>query len=213
MNNAKFTLNALLVVIMAFSAIGLLVTVNTFDAAGYMYSINDYHPIKGTDLWIRYATKEPSGIYKGMKNTAELKLEGRFGYDWGVAVCGDDLYLNEYFDSDAGLVMSDLVRVNMDTFEEETVCGNTILRGRCASGELVCISDCMLPSNMTKTNSLCKLYAMTDPELDPSSDGATVMFLDPSSGEVVYSVWDDHALTDKLFDKRYLIRTLEEVRQ
>ena len=87
-----------------------------------------------------------------------------------------------------------------------------MLRGRCASGELVCRGDCLLQSNMPAANSLCKLYAMTDSKLDPVSGRATVIFIDPASGEVVYTATDDNAQSDD-FDERWLSRTLEEVRK
>ena len=65
-------------------------------------------------------------------------------------------------------------------------------------------------ANAPDTNPLCQLYAMTDGDLHPEGKGATVLFLDPDTGEAVYSVWDDEALTDS-FEDRYLSRTLEEV--
>ena len=87
---------------------------------------------------------------------------------------------------------------------------DTILRGRCASGELVCLGGYLMPSSFPATNPLCKFYAMSDPDIRPADTSALVLFLDPSTGEVVYSVRDDEALTES-FEGRYLARTLQEV--
>ena len=89
---------------------------------------------------------------------------------------------------------------------------NAMLRGHCASGELVCRGDCMLQTNMPATNSLCRLYAMTSSNIDPMSDKATVLFIDSGSGEIVYTTEDDSASAEE-FDERWLSRTLEEVRR
>ena len=54
MNNAKFTINALLVIVTVFSAIGLLFTVGIYDMGQHVYLVTDYQAIEGTDLSIRY---------------------------------------------------------------------------------------------------------------------------------------------------------------
>ncbi|MBR0373047.1 MAG: hypothetical protein IJH91_00800 [Mogibacterium sp.] len=212
MNKAKFNMNSLLVIIIVFLTLWFFVNVWVFNNAKNVFIINDNHAIEGTDLWIHYGTVEPSGIYKGRINTMELELEGTYGYEWGLAIVGNDLYLNEYLTSDLGMTFCNLVRVDMNTFEKETVAEDTILRGRCASGELVCLGDCLLPSNEPTINSLCKLYGMSSKAIHPESNTVTVFYIDPMTGETVY-VRQDTAVMTKVFQKRYLDRTLEEVRQ
>ena len=211
MNNTKFTMNALLVIVTVFSAIGLLFTVGIYDMGEHVYLITDYEPIEGTDLSIRYSTKEPSGIYRGQKINDELMLEGEFGYDMGTTYSEGKLYLNEYRYTDTGLVLCDAVCIDTDSFEKTVIMKNAMLRGRCASGELVCRGDCMLESNTPDANSLCWIYAMTSSKLDPLAEKTTVLFIDPASGDIVYTAADDTAAKD--FDERWLSRTLEEVRK
>lgn len=212
MNNTKFTMNALLVIVTVFSAIGLLFTVGLYDMGQHVYLINDYQAIKGTDLSIRYSTKDVSGIYRGPQNNDEPVLEGNFGYDQGTTYSEGHLYLNEYKYTDTGLTLCDAVCVDTDSFEKKVIMKNSMLRGRCASGELVCRGDCLLQSNMPETNSLCRLYAMTSSKLDPLSESATVLFIDPASGEIVYTAEDDSSSAEE-FDERWLSLTLEEVRK
>ena len=101
-----------------------------------------------------------------------------------------------------------VVFMDMHTYKETTVQTNAVLRGRCASGELVCVRGVLLPANEPESNILCKFYALAAPGL---RGGAEVLFLDPATGEIVYSVRDDGAMTEA-FEARYLQRTLEEVR-
>lgn len=212
MNNTKFTMNALLVIVTVFSAIGLFFTVNLYDMGQHAYLVSDYEAIEGTDLSIRYSNKEPSGIYRGSQNNDELMLEGYFGYDMGTVFSEGHLYLNEYRYTDTGLMLCDAVCVDTDSFEKKVIMKNATIRGRCASGELVCLGDCLLQTNSPHTNSLCRLYAMTSSKLDPLSGRSTVMFIDPASGDIVYTAEDDDVQA-KAFDKRWLSRTLEEVRK
>ena len=212
MNNSKFTMNALLVIVIVFSAIGLLFTVGIYNMGQHVYLISDYEAIGGTDLSIRYNTKEPSGIYRGSKYDDELMLEGYFGYDQGTTVREGRLYLNEYRYTDTGLALCNAVCVDTDSFEKTVIMENAMLHGRCASGEIVCRGDCFLQSDMPDTNSLCRLYAMTSSKLDPLDGSSTVIFIDPASGEVVYTVEDDDTHAED-FDELWLSRTLEEVRK
>lgn len=209
MNDSKFSLNALLIVLMVFSALGLFVTDKLYDMAGQIVVMYNYAPIEGTDLGIKYSTLEPSGIYRGPENNGELVLEGDFGYDWGAAMIGDQLYINEYSTTSVDMTLCDLVRVDTKTFDKEVVQKNTILRGRCRSGELVCVGNAFLPSNKPEVNSLCKLYAMTANDVRADST-IRILFIDPDSGEIVYSVADRNALTN-VVKKKYLMHTLEEV--
>jgi hypothetical protein len=211
LNNTKFTMNALLVIVTIFSAIGLLFTVGIYKMGQHAYLVSDYEAIEGTDLAIRYSTKEPSGIYRGTKYADELVLEGEFGYDKGTTYSEGKLYLNEYRYTDTGFTLCDVVCVDTESFEKTVLMENAMLRGHCESGELVCRGDCFPRSDMPDTNSLCRFYAMTSPKLDPSSGSATVTFIDPASGEIVYTARDDAQEGD--FDEHWLPHTLEEVRK
>ena len=51
---------------------------------------------------------------------------------------------------------------------------------------------------------------MSDPDLDPMSGSAEVLFLDPGTGTVLYRIFDENALSGD-FERLYLTRTLEEV--
>lgn len=210
MRETKFTLNAFLLVVLIISAIFFFFSVKVINLADHA-ARNDYFPIEGTPYAVRYSTHTPSGIYEGSKAAGTLRLEGSFGYDWGVAAEGDMLFLNEYDHTDLGLVLCSVVRVDTKSFEKTVLLQDAILRGRCASGELVCLGDCFMSIDYPRTNALCRLYALSSDSLRPQSDAAFVFFLDPVNGEVVYSLKDDEALSDD-FESRYLARTLEEVR-
>ena len=212
MNNSKFTMNALMVIVLVFSVIAMLLTIGAYDIGKHAFLVSDYDAIEGTDFAIRYSTKEISGLYRGPRYEDELVLEGNFGYDRGTTVSEGYLYLNEYNYSNLDLVFCDAVVVDTQTFEKRVLAKNAMLRGQCASGELVCRGECMMQLNAPYTNSLCKLYCMTSTQLDPLSKRATVLFIDPSSGEVVYSAADEDGLSGD-FDERWLSRTLEEVQQ
>ena len=210
MNDSRFTSHSFVLVFTILTAIFLFFAVKLADLADHR-PVNDYYHIKGTEYAIRYSTLKTSGIYRGDKNTGTLMLEGLYGFDWGCAAEGDWLYLNEYSRSSLGLLFCRVVRVDMRSFEKEVLMENAILRGRCASGELVCLKGCLMPSAFPKTNVLCSLYAVTDPSLRPGDDGADVVFLDARSAETLFTVRDDAVFSDG-FDARYLARTLEEVR-
>jgi hypothetical protein len=210
MNTSRFSVTALLLIAIIVSAIGLFFTV-VMDNLSNHRAVNDVYPIEGTDVCVRYSSQSPDGLYTGGRVTGTLRLEGTFGYDWGAAAVGGTLYVNEYRSTALGMMLCDVVRVDLETFEKEVLFPCTILRGRCASGELVCLGGYLMPSNYPGTNSLMKLYAMSAADIRPEGTSAPVLFLDPATGEVLYSVRDDEALTDA-FDGRYLARTLEEVR-
>lgn len=216
LNNTKFTMNAMLVIVIVFSAIGLFFTVGIYDMGQHVYLVTERKEIKGTDLSIRYSTKEPSGLYRGTKNEDELMIEGNFGgNDSGIAVCGDQLYLNEYTFTDTGMMLSEVVMVDMNSFDEYSILENAELRGRCVSGELVCVGDCLpgTAASASDANSLRKLYCMTSGKLNPDTDTSTVFYVDPDSGEPVYSASCNNGMSEKEFNALWLSRTLEEVRQ
>ena len=207
MRSPKLSVNTLLLILLIFGGFTFFITlfiVRMADRSG----INTFNPVEGTDYAIRYSSLEPNGLYQGNEVVNSLVVKGNFGFDWGAALEGDRLYLNEYNTSDMGVMHSNLVRIDLTTKRKETLLTDAILRGKCASGELVCVRGVFLPANEPESNVLCKFYALTAPGLH---DGAEVLFLDPATGEIVYSVRDDGAMTEA-FEARYLGRTLEEVR-
>ena len=210
MRETKFSMNALLLVVIIFSAITFFVSIKVVDLADHR-AVNDFYPVEGTDVAVRYSSIYPNGIYEGDKTNGVLKVEGDFGHDWGAAAVGDQLYLNEYTRTDMGLMMCQVVRVDLNTYEKEVLWRDAILRGRCASGELVCLRGFLMPSGFPENNSLCRLYAMSSAEIRPENGDALVTYVDGESGEILYSVRDRETETET-FDALYLERTLEEVR-
>ena len=209
MRESKFTLNAFLLVVLIFSALTFFVTVKLTGMADRT-PVNTFTPIEGTELSVRYSSLEPNGLYRGSENVNTLVLEGNFGTDWGAAAVGSRLYLNEYRSTDLGVLLSNVVCVDMESLHKEILLRNAILRGRCASGELVCQCGAMLPANCPQDNALCRLYTLTAPSL--SADGsATVVYLDPESGQVLLELQDE-TTQEEDFAAQYLERTLEEVR-
>ena len=208
MRSPKLSVNTLLLILLIFGGFTFFITlfiVRMADRSG----INTFNPVEGTDYAIRYSSLEPNGLYQGNEVVNSLVVKGNFGFDWGAALEGERLYLNEYKTSNMGVMHSNLVRVDLTTKQKETLLTDAILRGKCASGELVCVRGVLLPANKPESNILCKFYALAAPGLH---DGAEVLFLDPATGEIVYRVRDDEAMSNA-FEARYLKRTLEEVRQ
>lgn len=204
MGRAKFSMNAFLLVVLIIAGIYFFFTVKLVDMADHR-AVNDIYPVEGTDFSVRYSSQKPNGVYQGDRVNGVLRLAGDFGYDWGCAAADGALYLNEYRSTDLGLMLCDLVRVDTATFEKTLLAADTVLRGRCASGELVCLAGAMLPSDLPETNRLCRLYAMTG-----GGGECLVLFLDPASGQVVYSVREPEPLRADL-EGKYLSRTLGEV--
>jgi hypothetical protein len=204
-------------VVTIFAAIGFFFTVKLGRIADRSV-LNEYYPIEGTDFGVRYGAEKPdgiaalpSGLYRGGENSRELLLEGTFGYDWGAAAASGCLWLNEYSNTDLGLMHCHLVRVDLETFRRETVFEDTVLRGKCASGELVCLRGCLLPANAPEVNPLCELYCLAAADLRSDGRSAEVLWLDPTTGEVLYRLRDPAAATEA-FEERYLLRSLGEVR-
>ncbi len=210
MNDARFTMNALLIIVIIFLLIGFFFTVKLGDLANH-FALNEYYPIQGTDLAVRYSSQEPDGIYRGSRNTGSLLLEGTFGYDWGAAAVGNTLWINEYTNTSLGLMHCRVIRLDLSTLQREVLSEDTVLRGTCASGELVCLRGSLLPSNNPDSNPLCELYRATARSLLPKGAGAEVIFLDPETGELLWSVREE-AAPEEEFEERYLGKTLEEVR-
>ena len=208
MNRVKFTMNALLLVVIIFSALAFFFTIVMVNLADRR-AVNDFIPIEGTDYAIRYSSLEPSGLYQGQENTCRLVAEGDFGSEWGACKVGDLLYLNEYRSTELGVLLCDLVRIDLTTHEKTVLYRDTILRGTCASGELVCVRGAMLPADFPETNPLCRLYRLTEKNNAPEG-AADVMFLDPQTLEEAYSVTVSDPFSP-IFEKQYLQKTLTEV--
>ena len=211
-NKSRFTMNALVVIVIAFSAIGLFFTVGIYDMGSHVRLVSDYQPIGDTGLSIIYSTKETCGIYRGTRYDNELVLEGNFVYDPQTAVSDGRLYLNEYRYSNADLMFCDAVCVDTESFEKTVIMKDAMILGCCGSGELVCFGSCLLQTDHPDVNSLCRLYGMTSPDLDPASKGAVVSFIEPASGEIVCSEGVEGVLTESLREQ-LLSRDLEEVRK
>ncbi len=211
MNSSKFSMNAFLIAALFFSALTLLFTVKLLNMKN-PFPVNEFHPIEGTKYGIKYSTYEPNGIYEGIESANTQVLEGSFGSEWGAYRINDKLYVNEYTVTDLGIVNCSVAAVDLNTFQKQTLYTDTVLRGVCKSGELVCIGGFTMPSNAPKTNSLTRLYAMTSKELRPEGDSAVVKYLDPADGSVIYSFRDASALSED-FDALYLTKTLSEVRK
>ena len=210
MGSSKFTLNAFIIVVIAATVIGFFFTVVIVDLA-YHPAINDFYPIEGTDLGVFYSSIKPDGIYKGDRVNNVLRLEGRYGFDWGMAVEDNCLYTNEYTNTSLGIVLCSVVRIDLDTFEKEILLTDAVLRGRCVSGELVCQSGTLLESNYPEESSLCRLYAVSAPWIDPEGRIVDVVWLDPATGNELLRLQTDGSSGD--FEASYLQRSLEEVRK
>ena len=209
MNETKFSMNALLIVVIIFSALTFFFTVKMVDLAS-RFPVNEFYQIEDTEYAVRYSSMDPNGIYKGSESVNSLVLEGTYGYDWGLALKDDTLYINEYVTTDAGLLLCDLVKIDLNTVNKEILAKNTILRGSCKSGELVCMRDYIMPANNPKVNSLCKFYAMSAPDLNAMSASARIVYIDPVTAEELYSVVEDTPNAAD-FNAKYLDRTLDEV--
>ena len=201
-------MSALILILILASAFGFFFSVKMVDFSARSYA-NDYLMIDDSEYAVRYSNQAPNGIYRGkFENTAELVAEGFFGYDWGAALSGDTLIVNEYGNTSLGLMLCDLVRIDLNTGKKEILLRDTTLRGRCASGELVCVSGVMMDVNAPKTNPLCAFFRLGNPDSKPGT--ALISYLDPATGEVLYSVREKE-FPDKIFEARFLDRTLEEV--
>ena len=211
MRQSKFTLNAFILIVIIFSAILFffsLVLVNLSDWG----AVNEVSQIEGTDFSIIYSDKKPNGLYQGNPNNAELRLKGDFGHDWGLAIEGDYLYTNEYTSTNLGFMLCRLVRIDLRTFEKETLYSDTILRGRCKSGELVCVKGFIMPSNAPETNSFFKLYGMASSDSPADNSEQEILFLDAADASVKYSI-KGRPTDNKAFEVMYLQKTLEEIQK
>ena len=169
-------MNSLNIIVIIFSAILFFFTIAMVNMSS-PFAQNEFFPIEGTELAVKHSNLEPDGLYKGTESTATLVLEGTFGNDWGTAVENGKIYLNEYAMTTVGLIVPEAVRVDMETYEKEVLLKNAMIRGKCASGELVVVEGFIMPTNFPKTNSLFKLYCMSDPLNHYDPTGAVVAWL------------------------------------
>ena len=209
MHQAKFSMNALVLIAILFSALAFFVTGGMGRMADRR-AVNDFIPIEGTEYAIRYSSLSPNGLCRGTENANTLLLEGTFGADWGACAQGDDIYLNEYTTTDLGLLLCDVVKIDLTTMTKTILFPDSVLRGRCSSGELVVVSGCLLPADFPATDSLCRLYRLTARETPAEQEGGAVLFLDPRTLEEVWRVEDPHVFAGD-FEARYLSRALSEV--
>ena len=77
MGNAKFTLNAFILVLIIATAIVFFFTVALVDFANHP-AINEYHPIEGTNAAVCYRSLEPSGLYEGDRANGVLSGKAIF---------------------------------------------------------------------------------------------------------------------------------------
>ena len=210
MGNSRLTLNGIMIIVIIFSAMLFFFTVTMVEMVN-PYGQNEFQPIEGTDLAVKHSSVDENGLYQGPESTAQLVLKGNFGNDWGTTLSGSSLYLNKYAITSLGLIIPEVVRVDTDTHEEELLYKDAIIRGRCASGEMIILTDYVMPTNYPDTNPMLKLYSMSS-GVDLDDKTLTVVFMDPETGEVLYSL-EDRAFLEKTFQKKYEDRTLDEIRE
>ena len=210
MNERKFTVNSLVLIVMIFSLALLFFTVNLVTMAE-PYAENSFYRIEGTKYYVHYSTMDPSGIYLGSGRTAELMIEGKYGHDWGAALVGNTYYCNEMKDTDFGLMVTDVVKIDLTTFKKETVLRNSMIRGKCASGELIIYEGYISPTWSPDVNPFRCVFRVSDSKIQEDADAAVVSWYDTSSDSIVYSKTDPNAHHNKR-EEYYISRTLEEVR-
>ncbi|MBQ3328505.1 MAG: hypothetical protein IJG88_00960, partial [Eggerthellaceae bacterium] len=204
----RFTLNSFIVVVLIFSTIAYFFTITLVDMADSR-AVNDYFAVEGTDYAIVYSNKKENGIYEGLETSAELKLAGSFGHDWGVAVNGPYLYVNEYRYTEMGFIHSSVVRVDTRSWTKELLLNDAMIRGVCASGELVCVAGFAMPATFPETNPLVRLYAMAGPAGMLDGDGLELAVIDPATAETVAEFADESS--DGSYGGRYLELTMDEI--
>ena len=210
MGNSRLTLNGIMIIVIIFSAMLFFFTVTMVEMVN-PYGQNEFQPIEGTDLAVKHSSVDENGLYQGPESTAQLVLKGNFGNDWGTTLSGSSLYLNKYAITSLGLIIPEVVRVDTETHKEELLYKDAIIRGRCASGEMIILTDYVMPTNYPDTNPMLKLYSMSS-GVDLDDKTLTVVFMDPETGEVLYSL-EDRAFLEKTFQKKYEDRTLDEIRE
>lgn len=211
MDSPKFTTNSLMIIVIIFSALLLFFTVTMVEMVN-PYGNNEYFRIEGTDLAVRHSGIDTNGLYKGPEGSDVLVVEGNFGNDWGTTLSGTDLYLNEYAITTLGLIIPEVVKVDTETLEKEVLYKDAMIRGKCASGEMIILSGYIMPTNSPEKNPLFRFYTMSAGNMDLKGNTATLLFVEPETGEVVFTL-EDSAFMEKTFQKKYADRTLDEIRE
>ena len=212
MNRTKFSMNAFLLIILLASGLYLFVSVVVYDMAAMNFR-NDSYQLEDTGYYVRYITQrtdDRSGIYDGDHEWSKKLISGNFGYDWGAAVADDVLYCNEYHTTRMGFLTCDVVKIDLNTFEKEVLYKDTMMKGRCKSGELVCMGEIVGANWFPASNPLYKLYISSNDEMQAENDSAVVRIIDPASGKTVWEKRDDRALTSER-EEYYLSSELSEV--
>ena len=195
-----------MLIVIIFSSIVLFVGVSMVDMAAVL-PVHDEYRIEGTDYFVRYSSYLPYGLYRW----GDLLCEGSFGYDWGAEYTGDAFYCNEYDTTDFGLMTCSVVKIDMTTFNKETLIRDAMIRGKCKSGELIIFDGYVSPSWNPDVNPLRSVMRVGNGVIPQESYGANVEWFDIESEKVVYSVFDPNALEDG-GDEGYLSLTLEEAK-
>ncbi|MBR1758547.1 MAG: hypothetical protein IJ744_07470 [Lachnospiraceae bacterium] len=195
MREPKFTFNAFIFIVILFSALYFFANVSLFNLL-VPPAINDTHEIENSDYVVRYNTIIPSGIYDGSDSWSHLMIEGEFGYNWGMVAKEDALYCNEYHTTTFAYMTTDLVRIDLKTFEKTIVRKDAMLVGETTSGELIYLDGCVMANWFPATNPLYRLYGAANRSLLKGENGAMVCFYNTGDANVVYQVEDLNALTD-----------------
>ena len=214
MERGRFTFNAFLLVVALASALYLFISVISYDIV-MPYVRNDVYPLEGTEYAIKYVvnrTNDESGLYAGSASWDELLVPGNFGYDWGAVVEGDLLFCNEYHKTKLGFTTCDLVKIDLTTLEKTLIARDTMLLGRCASGELVCMGDTVPADWLPATNPLYDLYRIPAGHMQAETYGALVRFYDPADGSLLREFPDEEALTSER-QEYYLSSSFAEVKE
>ena len=211
MNRTKFTMNSFVLVIILASALFMFFTI-FMDTLANRSVRNESYPIEGTEYYVRYTTHIPSGIYVGYDSDDTLMLEGSYGYDWAGLLKDDYYFCNEYHKTVFGFMTSDVVRISLEDFSKEIILKDATVKGFCASGELVCFSNVVMPNWFPGTNAICKLYGMAQGCDGYDSEMAIVNVIDPDTLQILYSAEDGKALSDER-GSYYLSSSLQEIGQ
>ena len=209
MERPKFTFNAFVITTIVFSAILLFFTTFVFDMSDTSI-INESYEIEDTGYYVRYTTHIPSGIYDSDEAIANLMIEGKFGYDWAAVHEGNFIFCNEYHSTAFGYMVSDIVRISLDDFEKKVIMKDSMLNGRCASGELICYEGVLMPNWFSSTNPLSDLYAISSLRKIGKGEAAGVTLYDAKKEEKVFTAYDERALSEERSDY-YRASTLKEI--
>ena len=212
MTQTKFSMNAFFLIVILLSGLYLFISVDVHDMASFVVT-NDNYPIGETGYVVRYQqqhSRDVSGIYTGEQSYEECVLSGSYGYDWGAHLEGNTYFCNEYHKTKLGFMTCDVVKIDLETFEKELIMKDAMMRGTCASGEMVCLQGAVLPGWFPRTNPLFRLFCLSSSVIQTDQDGAVVHLLDPQTGEDMGSVADERAMMT-VREQFYRESTREEI--